>query len=100
LTPPRALARRLAASHPELLRLGYFGSYARGDQGVGSDLDLVAVVSEARRPFTERALDFDLAGLPVGAELLVHTEDEWRALGEQRGRFAQRLRTETVWIHP
>ncbi len=26
---------------PEIVRLGYFGSYARGDWGVGSDLDLI-----------------------------------------------------------
>ena len=29
----RALAQRLAGVHPELRRLGYFGSYARGDWG-------------------------------------------------------------------
>ena len=27
----------------DVLRIGYFGSYARGDAGVGSDLDLVIV---------------------------------------------------------
>jgi hypothetical protein len=96
----RALARRVAAAHPELVRLGYFGSYARGDQGVGSDLDLVAVVRDARRPFAERPLDFDTAGLPVPAELLVYTEAEWRALEARGERFAARLRAETVWVYP
>jgi len=96
----RVLARRLAAAHPALARLGYFGSYARGDWGVGSDLDLVAVVSESRRPFAERALDFDFAGLPVPAELLVYTDSEWREMEERRDRFAERLRAETVWVYP
>ena len=40
----RSWAQAEAKRHPELQRLGYFGSYARGDWGVGSDLDLVAVV--------------------------------------------------------
>lgn len=96
----RSLAHGLARAHPELLRLGYFGSYARGDWGVGSDLDLVAVVSESRRPFVERALDFDLAGLPVPAELLVYTDAEWREIERRRDRFAERLRAETVWVYP
>lgn len=96
----RALVRRLAEAHSELVRFGYFGSYARGDYGVGSDLDLVAIVSESRRPFAERALDFDTADLPVPAELLVYTEADWRALQEGGSRFIRRLREETVWVYP
>ena len=63
-------------ARPELRRLGYFGSYARGDWGVGSDLDLVAVVTRATQPFDRRALEWDLGPLPVPAEILVYTEDE------------------------
>jgi hypothetical protein len=85
---------------PTLARFGYFGSYARGDQGVGSDLDLVAVVRDARRPFAERPLALDTAGLPVPAKLLVYTEAEWRALEERGNRLAARLRAETVWVYP
>jgi hypothetical protein len=72
----RAWAAEQRILHPELLRLGYFGSYARGDWGVGSDLDLIAVVSGADRPFRERPLDWDLDGLPVPAEILVYTSEE------------------------
>src|SRR2546426_10283021 len=39
-----------AARIPELVRVGYFGSYARGDWGVGSDLDVVLIVAGARPP--------------------------------------------------
>lgn len=48
-------AARASARHPELVRLGYFGSYARGDWGVGSDIDLVAVVQRASRATNGRA---------------------------------------------
>lgn len=34
--------------------------YARGDWGVGSDVDLVAVVAAAESPFEHRALEWDL----------------------------------------
>ena len=95
----RALGARLAALHPELARFGYFGSYARGDWGPGSDVDLVAVVKRAQRPFGERALDFDLGKLPVPAELLVYTVDEWQT-ASAAGRFVRSLEKETVWVFP
>ncbi|MCA1649927.1 MAG: nucleotidyltransferase domain-containing protein [Acidobacteria bacterium] len=44
----------------ELERVGYFGSYARGDWGVGSDLDVVIIVSAAPVPFHERPAHWEL----------------------------------------
>ena len=94
--------RRWAAEElrrrPALRRLGYFGSYARGDWGVGSDLDLVAVVAEAAEPFDRRALTWTLTTLPVPAEILVYTDAEWRSLLERGGRFARTLAREVVWV--
>jgi hypothetical protein len=87
-----------APHHPELLRLGYFGSYARGDWGVGSDLDLVAVVAEASEEPLRRAVSWDLSPLPVPAELLVLTAGEWRELQARGTRFARTLAAETVWL--
>jgi predicted nucleotidyltransferase len=52
----RQWAAGIALSRPELLGLGYFGSYAGGDWGVGSDLDIVAVVSVSDEPFDRRGL--------------------------------------------
>jgi predicted nucleotidyltransferase len=96
----RAWASREAARHPGLVRLGYFGSYARGDWGVGSDVDLVAVVTATAAPFERRALEWDLVGLPVPAEIVVYTEREWEALPAQQPRFARMLHEETVWVYP
>ncbi|MDA8109630.1 MAG: nucleotidyltransferase domain-containing protein [Betaproteobacteria bacterium] len=96
----RALAARIVAAHPELVRFGYFGSYARGDFGPGSDLDLVAIVRTSERPFAERPLDFDLTGLPVPAEIVVYTDDEWRDACARGGRFFRNLLSGTVWLLP
>jgi hypothetical protein len=78
-------ADREAPRHPGLLRLGYFGSYARGDAGVGSDLD-------------RRALGWDLSDLPVPAELLVYTRQEWERHQQEGGRFARTLQQEARWL--
>jgi predicted nucleotidyltransferase len=86
--------------HPELHRLGYFGSYARGDWGVGSDLDLIALVDRAPQTFDQRSLSWDLSGLPVPAEVLVYTLEEWEHLASSYGLFARTLQRETTWIFP
>jgi hypothetical protein len=94
----REWARREAPRHPELVRLGYFGSYATGSWGVGSDLDLVAVVRESHEPFERRGLAWNLDSLPVPAEILVYTEGEWSRLQSEGGRLAGVLAREAVWL--
>jgi predicted nucleotidyltransferase len=92
------LAERESRARPELIRLGFFGSYANGTWGVGSDLDLVAVVAESKEPFERRALSWNLNDLPVPAELLIYTSAEWERLIERGGRFAEMLRRDAVWL--
>jgi uncharacterized protein len=94
----RRWAAQMADDRPDLQRLGYFGSYARGDWGVGSDLDLVAVVTSASDRFDRRALSWNVLSLPVPADILIYTELEWRDLEAQSGRFAQTLARETTWV--
>ena len=90
--------RHEAVRQPHLVRLGYFGSCATGRWGVGSDLDLVAVVRSSGQPFERRAVSWDLAALPVAAELLVYTSAEWEELQASGERFARMLREDTVWV--
>jgi predicted nucleotidyltransferase len=76
-------------------RVGLFGSYARGDWGVGSDLDIVVLVTDTERSFVERPSSFDPYSLPVPVDLVVYTLDEWaRMTEEQRGPAADPVR----WI--
>lgn len=102
-TVERALSQWVAEQadrHPELQRLGYFGSYARDDWGVGSDLDLVAVVNASDVPFERRPVDWKTETLPVPAEILIYTQQEWSDLQGRETKFAEMLNTETVWIFP
>jgi predicted nucleotidyltransferase len=95
----RGWAKEQGRKHPEAIQIGYFGSYARDDWGVGSDLDLVAVVKDASEPFERRNLSWDMSSLPVPADLLVYTGKEWKSLQEKGGRFAGTLNQETVWVY-
>ena len=91
-------AEKLVKSRPDVLRIGYFGSYARGDWGVGSDLDLIIIVKRSLNPFEMRAGEFDTLELPVPADALVYTRDEWQSLSKTR-KFFQTLEQEAAWVY-
>jgi uncharacterized protein len=77
------------------VQVGYFGSYARGDWGVGSDLDLLVILESSDKPFEVRAAEWDTRDIPVSTDVLVYTLEEWR----QRPRFlSTRLMAEIVWL--
>jgi hypothetical protein len=88
----------LRRRHSEIVHIGYFGSYARGDWGVGSDVDLIIVVARAEEPFERRAALWRPARLPVPADVFVYTLEEWQSLAAARGRFVQTLQREAVWL--
>jgi len=83
--------------HPEVMCVGYFGSYARGDWGVGSDLDLLLIVDQVEQEYLERSKYWDTSLLPVPVDLFVYTVDEWEALCEGESFFRQ-VRREIVWV--
>jgi hypothetical protein len=95
----RAWASQLAQRRSDVLGVAYIGSYARGDWGVGSDLDLIVVFERSQAPFWQRASDLDLAGFPVPTEALVYTADEWRGLADGGGRFYRTIEQEGVWVY-
>ena len=82
--------------HSGVAKVGCFGSYARRDWGVGSDIDLLVVVHHSDVPFQRRPLEWDTLTLPVPADLLVYTQREWDSL---EGRFRDTLDQEAVWVY-
>jgi predicted nucleotidyltransferase len=94
----RRWAEKVSQDRPEVVRIGYFGSYARGDWGVGSDLDLLIIVSDSDQPFELRPSGFNPLELPVPTDVLVYTLAEWHAMTPAR-RFFQELDREAVWVY-
>jgi len=91
----KAWAEDLAASDADVVAVGCFGSFARGDDGYGSDLDLIAIVDGPKpRPTASAWCTTDL---PVPADLLVYDVAEWRALMASGGRMARTLEREARW---
>ena len=94
----RSWAMEIARRSPALLAVGFFGSYARGDWGVGSDIDLILVLDASPSPFGSRAVVGGAPRLPVPADQLIYTRAELAALLARGGRFAETLRREMVWV--
>lgn len=96
----RAWAAREGPRHEGLVRLGVFGSFVGGRWGVGSDLDLIAIVRRTSERFDRRALTWDLTSLPVPADLVVYGEEEWDAMKRRRARIVETVEREARWLYP
>jgi predicted nucleotidyltransferase len=94
LASAKRWAEQLAAADRSVIAVGCFGSYARGDCGVGSDLDLVVVYQPP-----SHLEHWDIQGLPVPTDLLSYTPEQWRHIPEQSPRVARVLNQEVVWLH-
>ena len=99
-TVERALetwALEAVKERPDVVRIGYFGSYARGDWGVGSDVDIIILLDKTEEPFINRAMHWNTLSLPVPADVLVYTMDEWGKMNSPdnpgRRQFA-----DVVWV--
>jgi UTP:GlnB (protein PII) uridylyltransferase len=94
----RDWAERVAADHPGLVRVGVFGSYGRGDAGVGSDLDLLLIDTDAVGPQHQRLLAWPLAELPLSCDALVLTPAEHRELLASDSAMAAALARDSRWL--
>ncbi len=62
----------------EVLAVVCFGSWARNEAGVGSDVDLLVVLRASEQPFLERIDAYLPATFPVDLNLFPYTLDEIR----------------------
>ena len=95
----RQWLEKQVATHPEIIQLGYFGSLARGNWGVGSDLDLIVIIQESSIPFEKRPEAWDFDALPVPTDILLYTTKEWQAMRKEGGRFVDMIEKEAVWLY-
>ena len=96
LAAARAWAAGLRRADPTVERVLCIGSYARGDWGVGSDLDVIVVVSDTDLPWPERYAKYYPDGLPVPADVWVYTQAEWESLAADWPQLWARIQRE--WL--
>ncbi len=93
----RRWTEKAVQNRQDILRIGYFGSYARGDWGVGSDLDVIIILESSELPFERRSIEWNVTELPVPVDVMVYTKKEWQSL--RKGRFYQTVMQEAVWVY-
>jgi predicted nucleotidyltransferase len=85
------IGRRLADATPARTRVVLFGSRARGENGAGSDIDVLVVEPTVEDPMQESArLRRALRGLGVPIDVLVITKDEADRRSGVRGTVVER----------
>ncbi len=90
-------AKEIYSNRSDVIKIGYFGSYARGDWGTGSDLDVIVILKESSQPLWKRVLEFDTTNLPVPVDLLVYTVKEIEGLKGTKF-YEDVIKTEVVWV--
>lgn len=98
LAAARAWATALRQRDPLVERVVCIGSYARGDWGVGSDLDVIVFLTDADLSPLERQRRYYPEGVPVDADVWVYTRAEWARLQTDIPPLAAKLAKEMLDI--
>ena len=77
-------------------RILVVGSCARGDYGVGSDLDLIVIVDAAPDSLVARRARYEPTDIPVPVDVTIFTQGEWSALAEHSPHIWRRLHREII----
>ena len=87
--------RKIISSEKDVVKVGIFGSVAKGNAAPGSDLDILIVVKEcALKPLerSERFLPY-FKELDIGVDLFCYTLEE-----AKRSSFFQENAKEAIWV--
>jgi predicted nucleotidyltransferase len=96
----RRWAAELREAHPEVRRVGCFGSYARDEHGPSSDLDVFVEVTESPHArWFDRPADLPAPSvIPVGVEFFVYTTDEVERMGRENSAWLAGILADMVWV--
>jgi predicted nucleotidyltransferase len=73
----------LYATHSEVEKVIWFGSWINGLPTPRSDVDLCLILSRSSKPMRDRVCDYLPVGFPVGVDLFPYTKEEFDALVER-----------------
>jgi predicted nucleotidyltransferase len=94
-----SLAKQLLNSRQDVLEVSLFGSLARGNYAPGSDADILVLLKEDSRKFTDRIPEFldHFSGVGLPIEVFPYTAKEVSAM--QREGFMKTVQREKVTLH-
>jgi hypothetical protein len=58
---------------------------------------VIAIVEHTSESFERRSLSWDLHCLPVPADIVIYTVQEWENLAKKENKFGRIMRREVIW---
>ena len=96
----RTTASRIGSKHPNVVKILLFGSFARNDFGVHSDLDLLIILGSSQKTVTDRIADFLEDALEYPTDVFPYTEQEIHARLRAGDPFLIRASREGIQLYP
>ena len=94
----KGYAKNLKRTHPEVERVGYFGSYANNTYGPASDVDLLIILRRSDGRFLDRIPDFLPDNLSVCCDVFPYTSKEIEKMKGQNNPWIRHVLGEVVWL--
>jgi predicted nucleotidyltransferase len=96
----REMARRIAMGQADVFRIILFGSFARDDYGTRSDLDLLVILKQCKKPVNERLADVLRHAGDYPADIFPLTEAELTSRLAAGDPFLNRAIKEGIILYP
>jgi predicted nucleotidyltransferase len=90
--------KNIKRTHPEVERVGYFGSYANDTYGPASDVDLLVILRRSDKRFLDRIPDYMPDNLCVSCDVFPYTNEEIEKMKEDGNAWIRHVLREAVWL--
>ena len=91
-------AKSVKCKHPEVERVGFFGSYANDTYGPASDVDLLIILQQSSKRFLDRIPDFLPGNLSVCCDVFPYTGEEIEKMKKDGNSWIQHVLDEAIWF--
>lgn len=88
----------LRRMHPEVERVGLFGSYATDTFGPASDVDLLIILGQSSKAFLDRIPDYIPDNLSVSCDVFPYTSEEVERMTKDNNPWLRHILKEAIWL--
>ena len=91
-------SKNLKSNHPEVEKVGLFGSYVIDQYGPSSDVDLIIILKSSSKRFIDRIPDFIPNNMEVSCDCFPYTIDEINRMNNDGNPWILHVLEEAVWF--
>jgi predicted nucleotidyltransferase len=91
-------SKKLKRNHPEVEKVGLFGSYVTDEYGPASDVDLLIILKSSSKRFIDRIPDFLPSEIEVSCDCFPYTIDEINRMKSEGNPWILHVLEEAVWF--